>query len=249
MRKIVSTILAFFAISLSLGAQTQVDGQQAGLSSFNPNESTKEIRFSGAFKGYIGGYDNAPGGFLFSLDYNKFTPKGFGYGFGAEVIRDNVTKGGGFGVPIRAAYRSPLINSGYNVAYGAYNAANVALRNRHRLDQKDTWIDILGSLVLSMFSRAEVFVGLTPGCLIGDSVYVQSDGPSGIGEGIFNDGSFFLSADAGFSLCYRIYRFNISLSPAIHYYIVSPYSYQNSDLTVKPMKWQYTAALGVGYLF
>lgn len=251
MRKIVNTLLVLFSVSISLGAQTLSGSDvQTGLPAFNPNESFKEIRFSGAYKGYIGSYSNVPQGFVFSLDYNKFTAKGFGYGLGAEVIRDNVTDGGGIGVPLRALYRTRTISSGYNVAYGAYNAATVALRNRNRLNQKDTWIDMLGSLVLSMFSRAEVFAGLTPGLLLGESLYAPSlDGTYYPESGVLNDGGFFLSADAGFSLCYRIYRFNISLTPAVHYYIVDPYRYQTADLTTKPMRWQYTAAIGLGYLF
>lgn len=251
MRIIISSVLALFALTLSLGAQTVAGGQpQAGLPAFNPNESRQEIRFSGAYKGYIGSYRNVPQGLVFSLDYTKFSAKGFGYGFGAEVVRDNVSKGGGFGVPLRAVYRSPQISSGYNVAYGAFNAANIALRNRNRLNQKDTWIDMLGSLVLSMFSRAEVFAGLTPGVLMGESVVLPyAPGAASAEQGVIKDGEFFLSADAGFSLCYRIYRFNISLTPAIHYFIVDPYRYQDAALAKKPMRWQYTVGLGLGYLF
>ena len=251
MRKIVSSLLAFFAISLSLGAQAVSGGQpQTGLPSFNPNESRQEVRFSGAFKGYIGSYSNVPQGYVFSLEYKRFSAKGFGYGLGAEVVRDNISTGGGFGVPLRVAYRSPIVSSGYNVAYGAYNAANIALRNRNRLNQKDTWIDMLGSLILSMFSRAEVFAGLTPGFLMGDSVVLPyAPGMAMADQGIIKDGGFYLSADAGFSLCYRLYRFNLSLTPAIHYFIVDPYRYQEAALTTKPVRWQYTVGLGLGYLF
>ena len=69
------------------------------------------------------------------------------------------------------------------------------------------------------------------------------------GQGFLTVGGFYLSADAGFILCYRLYRFNLSLTPAIHYFIVDPYRYQEAALTTKPVRWQYTVGLGLGYLF
>ena len=71
--------------------------------------------------------------------------------------------------------------------------------------------------------------------------------------------SFSLSADAGFDISFRIWRFDLKLMPSFHYNITNNYRYhiqegiRGSDevirTTVKPIKWFFTFNGGLAFRF
>ena len=91
-------------------------------------------------------------------------------------------------------------------------------------DVKESFGRGIGVFLLSIFRRAEVFAGVTPGYLFGDgSIGRRLEGYSMDGtryesdEGILLNRRFMLTADAGFNLSIPIWRFSLDLSPAFHY--------------------------------
>ena len=82
-----------------------------------------------------------------------------------------------------------------------------------------------GAFLLNLFSRFELFAGLTPGYVFGMGD-ARPEHPFGV------------SADAGFALSYRIWRFNIRMAPSIHY-----------SLTDRDFPWSASLDFGLLYLF
>ena len=122
----------------------------------------------------------------------------------------------------------------------------------------------IASFMMNLFDRLEFHVGLTPRYVAGKSREIYpSYHYSGLGywEKTWTEkpSSFSLSADAGFDISFRIWRFDLKLMPAFHYNITNNYRYhiqegiRGSDevlrTTVKPIQWFFTFNGGLAFRF
>ena len=69
--------------------------------------------------------------------------------------------------------------------------------------------------------------------------------------------SFSLTADAGVALTYRIWRFNLRLSPMVHYSLIKNYrdytaqylpTYPRPLERTKDIRWHFSLQFGLGFL-
>ena len=118
---------------------------------------------------------------------------------------------------------------------------------------------VLGAFLLNLFSRFEVYAGVTPGYVFGKSNIYRHEFRGGyVEEGVRLDRPFTLSVDAGIALSYRIWRFNLRLAPAVHYNLTDNYhlwSAEHSDAdridrhSDKSIRWAASLDFGLLWLF
>jgi len=109
----------------------------------------------------------------------------------------------------------------------------------------------------------EFYAGLTPGYIVGESSAVSK---SSWGDGFRcykeswteKSNSFSKSADAGFNLNFRIWRFDLKLMPAFHYNVLDNYKRHTttgdkvigaSSNNVKPLNRFFSMSGGLAFYF
>ena len=118
---------------------------------------------------------------------------------------------------------------------------------------------IAGDFILGMFNRAEFFAGITPGYVFGtgSSRSKSDDGMAITEQRVDLVNRFAISADAGFSMSFRIWQFNLSIVPAVHYFLTKNYIYVSettpidggaSKITETPVRFQYSVLGALGRL-
>ena len=162
------------------------------------------------------------GGEVLSLTYGKYNSKGFGFRGGVQWMFENMGVDDYLGIPLSVSWSSgrkhtfkQSLESGVdNVAYSIYH-------NKYYYGDNPNTGSIAGSFLFGLLSGFEVFAGLTPGYIFGPQKTARGSGVSEHYSYIKN--RFSLSADAGFGLSCRIWRFRLSFIPSFHYFITDNY--------------------------
>ena len=239
----------------------------AAQEAFDPAESRDEISFNiglltpmqRGVSGYTTGSDLA-----LQLDYRHFWRSGLGVRSGIVFSPDYQGFENTFGVPIALVWRTGSTEGRARVDRGL-NAAGSTVRDG-RLpfgaygDGGSLARAGFGAFLLNLFSRAEFYAGLTPGWVPGaESIYRSNYGGEGGWEesGMQKPHSFSLTADAGVALTYRIWRFNLRLSPMVHYSLINNYrdytaqylpTYPRPLERTKDIRWHFSLQFGLGFL-
>ena len=132
------------------------------------------------------------------------------------------------GIPLYLSWRSGKRTFKEGVKQGAENAAWGTYHNKAYYGTDPNAGTLFGSFLSGLVNRIEFFAGLTPGYIFGAkeaSHSYGSDGSTGIQSEYYSyiNNRFSLTADAGLGLSFRIWRFELSVIPSVHYFITDNY--------------------------
>ena len=204
-------------------------------------------------------YKNMESDVVVGLHYGHYYPNGVGFRTGFQYIPTVVEIDNSFSVPLAVTYRT-----GSRTASAKLNSAAHGIARTQVYDGDNALKYGLVTVLMNLFDRIEFHAGLTPGYVAGKSRDMYpSYHNSGMGywEKTWTEkpSSLSLSADAGFDISFRIWRFDLKLMPAFHYNITDNYRYhiqegvRGSDgvlvTTIKPIKWFFTFNGGLAFRF
>ena len=122
---------------------------------------------------------------------------------------------------------------------------------------------IIGAFLVNLFSDVEFFAGVTPGYIAGASERPKRTSwgtsmPYWEDTWVEKKNAFSLDLDAGVTLNYSIWRFDLKLTPAFHYNLTGNYlqhvdSGENGPEVLKstttPLRWFFTLNGGLSFRF
>jgi len=179
-------------------------------------------------------YKNLGGDFMTGITFGHFNAKGIGFRTGIQFSPTSTKYGNAFAVPLAFSYR---VTDRYGNGKWGNNAT-----------------------VRSVFKNVEFMAGLTPGYVPGK--YTRDSetesGGSWAKTSTKCDNHFSTSIDAGMSLNYSIWRFDLKVMPAFHYNLTDNYRIEtlSGSLTsdeinssTKPVKWFFSLYGGIVFRF
>ena len=195
----------------------------------------------------------------FGVGYGQFFYNGLGFRTGIQYSASVAGIDDAFGIPLAFAYRTHSRSAGERLRAGAAGAGDV-LSNGTYSGGSGTARGFLGGFLLNLFSDMEFFAGVTPGYVAGASgspKRISWDSRYQEDIRVEKDSSFSLTLDAGLSLNYSIWRFDLKLIPAFHFSPTDNYIYHvtASDNGVKtkestsPLRWFFTLNGGLAFRF
>ena len=192
------------------------------------------------------------------LNYSKYYSRHIGGRFGVQYMPEYMRVKDFVSFPMALSLRTGMREANETMTYGALVA----------MDMLDAWLwegdnivlDMFAVFLITLINRAEFFVGLTPGYIIGpdslrETSYLNADGTVGTRvQGIRKAGDFYCSADAGLSFSWRIWRFTLNMTPTVRYNFTDNFRiYSDNESTVypqdTPIPWLFSMNFGIGYLF
>ena len=203
-------------------------------------------------------YKNIEGDVVVGLHYGHYYPNGVGFRAGFQYTPTVVDIDNSFGVPMAITFRTGSRSTSQKLMSAAHGVA------RTQISDGDNALKYgVASFLMNLFDRLEFHAGLTPGYVAGKSreLYPSYHSSMEYWKKTWTEkpSSFALSADAGFDVNFRIWRFDLKLMPAFHYNITDNYRYhiqegvRDSDeitrYTVKPIKWFFTINGGLSFRF
>ena len=204
-------------------------------------------------------YKNMEGDVVVGIHYGHYYPNGIGFRTGFQYIPTVVEIDNSFSVPLAITFRT-----GSRTTSAKLNSAAHGIARTQVYDDGDALKYGLVTFLMNLFDRIEFHAGLTPGYVAGKSREIYpSYHNSGMGywEKTWTEkpSSFSLSADAGFDISFRIWRFDLKLMPAFHYNITNNYIYHSQkgakgsddiiSSSVKPIRWFFTFNGGLAFRF
>lgn len=152
----------------------------------------------------IQGIPNSHNGVDLRLDltYGYFTYKGIGFRTGATYTSEMLEIGKAVGIPVAFAWRTFQLDRSYStdpIDYDSYNP-DYMLHQDYSDYVKEQMATGLLRFITQIASNLEIDAGVTPGYIFGKRA-----------------GSFYMTGDLGIKTSWRIWRFNLSINPAMHY--------------------------------
>ena len=204
---------------------------------------------------------------VLGLTYGHFYSNGLGYRTGFQLASRVAEVDNAFGIPIAFAYRTRSAESAGRLKRGAI-AAGETFGYDVIMGYPDPLRGALASFIANLFSQLEFNVGVTPGYISGESSPVSTawirNGTDLISEESWTErnGRFALTLDAGACANYRIWRFDLKLSPAFHYNLTRNYVIHTDTVTFKdgfdvglwvpsekPLRWFFSLTGGLSFKF
>ena len=198
---------------------------------------------------------------MLGVSYGQFHYNGLGFRAGFQYAASTANINDVFGVPVAFAYRTKSKSAQERFETGALGARE-AMVYRHPYGSGDAG-DFLGGFLVNLFSDMEFFAGMTPGYIAGAS---ERPGRTSWGTAmpywedtwVEKKNAFSLTLDAGMTLNYSIWRFDLKLTPAFHYNLTNNYLYhvdsgENGPEVLKstttPLRWFFTLNGGLSFRF
>ena len=203
-------------------------------------------------------------GVVFNLNYGGFTRSGIGFRMGLQWMPEVAEVDHAFGFPVALAYRTKARSGAERLVSGAVGAIGAIGYDAISGDDSDDMArDALGGFLLNLFRDMEFSAGVTPGYVFG------KPGPAsratwGDSWQYWEDSwtekprDFSLSLDAGVCLNYSLWRFDLKVMPAIHYYLFDNFVYRTAsgevgvgetDFQEQPLRWFLTVSAGLAFRF
>lgn len=195
-----------------------------------------------------------------NVTYGRFNNKGYGFRIGARWNLSTADIDHSIGIPIAFGFRTRTYNTSERIESGVTGAMD-AMKYGHYSNENNVK-NAAGGFLMNLFSDMEFFIGLTPGYVAGTSSFASKNswGDSWqYWEEVWTEkkNSFSLSADAGMCLNYCIWKFDIKIMPAFHYYITENYiihRLSGEDDTIykrtdKPLRWFFSLNGGLAFRF
>ena len=198
----------------------------------------------------------------FCLDYGQYWRNGLGFRAGIQWTPSVANIDNIVGIPLSFVWYAQSLKARNRLYSGAVGVSE-ALKYGWSNDDYNTARTIAGSFLMNLFSDMGFFAGLTPGYVNGSS--------SNVSKAYWGDSwqyweekwtekkrDYFLTLDAGMSINYCIWRFDIKLIPAFHYNITGNYLYHSTsgrtgiDITSNkdtPLRWFFSLSGGLSFRF
>ena len=198
---------------------------------------------------------------MLGVSYGQFHYNGLGFRTGFQYAASTANINDAFGVPVAFAYRTRSKSAQERFESGASGARDAVLY-RHPYGRGNA-AGFLGGFLVNLFSDVEFFAGVTPGYIAGASERPKRTS-SGTSMPYWEDtwvekkNAFSLDLDAGVTLNYSIWRFDLKLTPAFHYNLTGNYlqhvdSGENGPEVLKstttPLRWFFTLNGGLSFRF
>lgn len=269
MRKsIVFVIAALVALAgAEAAAQTAQSapaaGEAAPAKAVRPaGQGLEEVRFGVGVRGAVDRSLRNGSPEIISLSFARYNQKGLGFRTGVEYMPVNMKIDSYFGVPVAFSARTRSRTFSQSLRTGLESAAVGAVRDAV-YGYEPSARSIFGDFIIGLFNRAEFFAGLTPGYVFGSNSprSVSTGGMNVTEETVDLLRRFSFTADAGFSMSFRIWNFNLGFVPAVHYYLTKNYVYVrethlvsaddggSSTVTETPVRFQYSVLGFLSYSF
>ena len=198
---------------------------------------------------------------MLGVSYGQFHYNGLGFRAGFQYAASTANINDVFGVPVAFAYRTKSKSAQERFETGAIGARD-AMVYRHPYGSGNA-MGFLGGFLVNLFSDMEFFAGVTPGYIAGAS---ERPGRTSWGTAmpywedtwVEKKNAFSLTLDAGMTLNYSIWRFDLKLTPAFHYNLTGNYlqhvdSGENGPEVLKstttPLRWFFTLNGGLSFRF
>ncbi|MBP5567528.1 MAG: hypothetical protein J6X57_08615 [Bacteroidales bacterium] len=245
MKKIAVIILLFVA--------TVANGQK-----FMPNASVGELSFG---VGGCGPMQSSSGlDMALWLNYSKYTSKHLGYRVGARYMPENMQVADLITFPVAFSLRTGMREGNESLAYGAIAALD--LFDFFLWDNDNIFVDMMAAFLLAFVNRAEFFIGLTPGYILGEDAlrraYYTIGEESYIEETVVScPYRFYCSAETGVNISWRIWRLTFNMAPYFQWNFLNNYQKTSRILgdpsatvtSYKTPNWYFGMNFSLGYLF
>ena len=194
---------------------------------------------------------------MLGVSYGQFHYNGLGFRAGFQYAASTANINDVFGVPVAFAYRTKSKSAQERFETGAIGARD-AMVYRHPYGSGNAR-GFLGGFLVNLFSDMEFFAGYIAGA---------SERPGRTSWGtampywedtwVEKKNAFSLTLDAGMTLNYSIWRFDLKLTPAFHYNLTNNYLYhvdsgENGPEVLKstttPLRWFFTLNGGLAFRF
>ena len=203
---------------------------------------------------------------VFGITYAHFYSNGIGYRTGFQLASRVAEVDNAFGIPVAFAYRTRSRDSSGRVRRGV-EAAGTTFGYDVIMGYSKPLQGAFAAFLANLFSNVEFQAGLTPGYISGESSPVST---AGWGPGYRNvdrtwterNGRFLLTLDAGTCFNYRIWRFDLKLSPAFHYNLTRNYVLHTESVrfengsdeeittsSAQPLRWFFSLTGGLSFKF
>jgi len=198
---------------------------------------------------------------VMGVSYGQFYYNGLGFRTGFQYAASTASINDVFGVPLAFAYRTRSKSVQERFETGATGARDAVLYS-HPYGSGNT-AGLLAGFLINLFSDMEFFAGVTPGYIAG-----ASETPSRASWGgswqywedtwVEKKYAFTMTLDAGMTLNYSIWRFDLKLTPAFHYNLTNNYLYhvssgeKGTDVIkdgTTPVRWFFTLNGGLAFRF
>lgn len=200
---------------------------------------------------------------VFNVSYGQFFRNGLGYRAGLQWIPSVADVSNAFGMPVAFAYRTKARTSRERVYAGAMGSADVISRDFGYGNEYGDAGNVAAAFLMNLFSDMEFFIGITPGYIAGSSSQ-EHEATWGASWQHWKKSwtekkyAFSFTLDAGMTLNYSIWRFDLKITPAFHYGLTNNFLYhvssgeKGADITTTdtlPIRWFFTFSGGVAYRF
>jgi hypothetical protein len=232
----------------------------AGLLCFNALAQTRDIGIQAGIYLPMTQKTGIGSDITFGVGYGQFFHSGLGFRTGLQYTANIADIDDVFGVPVAFAYRTRSRSAEERFRSGAAGAIDATAYGSYA-DGNDTSRRLLGGFLLNLFRDVEFFAGVTPGYVAGSSgsPFISSRG-SQYREDIRVEKkyAFSMTLDAGVSLNYSIWRFDLKFTPTIHYNLTDNYIYHSTisgtsvGTTVDqatPLRWFVSLNAGIAFRF
>ena len=198
---------------------------------------------------------------MLGVSYGQFYYNGLGFRTGVQYAASTADINDVFGVPVAFAYRTHSRSAQERLETGVVGARD-AVVYRHPYGSGSV-MDFLGGFLVNLFSDMEFFAGMTPGYIAGASEQPgrtewSVSRPYWEDTWVEKKHAFSLTLDAGMTLNYSIWRFDLKFTPAFHYNLTGNYLYHidsgenGPDVlrsTTIPLRWFFTLNGGLAFRF
>lgn len=208
-------------------------------------------------------YDEVESDVVNSVSYGCFGSRGLGYRVGLQWSPSVADVDDYIGVPVSFSYRVGGRSTHDRLNSGFSGAMDSAAHNNYLYDGDAGGMlgTMLSGFLMNLFGDMEFFAGATPGYVAGSSSTASRQ--SWAGSEIVKENwtekrySAALTLDAGMSLNYNIWRFDIKVTPAFHYNLLPSLVYHESiregstvhTSTEIPLRWSFTFSGGIAFRF
>ena len=200
---------------------------------------------------------------VINVSYGQFFRNGLGFRAGLQWNPSVVNVSNAFGTPVAFAYRTKTRTSRERICAGVEGSADVISQGAVYDNECGTTGNVVSAFFMNLFSNMEFFVGFTPGYIQGSSSQ-EHEAVWGASWQYWEKSwtekksAFSFMLDAGMTLNYSIWRFDIKLTPAFHYGLTGNYLYHVStgekDAGITPtdtipIRWFFTFGGGLAFRF
>ena len=198
---------------------------------------------------------------MMGVSYGQFHYNGLGFRTGFQYAASTANINDVFGVPVAFAYRTRSKSAQERFETGTSGVRDAVLY-RYPYGSGNAG-GIIGGFLVNLFSDMEFFAGVTPGYIAGASERPKRTSwgtsmPYWEDTWVEKKNAFSLDLDAGVTLNYSIWRFDLKLTPAFHYNLTNNYLYhldsgENGPEVLKstttPLRWFFTLNGGLSFRF